>query len=292
MEIIFYAADSVYGLLFLVAGVLAALEPKRDHLRITRNLVLIGSALVAARWSAWAITTDQPWEIRGIVGALMGAALFVLVPGVLHWLAERDRVPAPSPQVVGAQLQEIQEIDNFIGKKNEYDLRQTFDMLEYNRIFAIWEVAPQEVLPAQMQRVNEVLNGQMTWVKKYAHIGQGQGGAIYAEPILGKIPAIRRSTKYDEAVNRLEQYETSALTPQDLKVALHEFAATIKGNIELMADVFNELWEKNQNILIKNDDPQTPYAGAVEATFWSRFGQLRPRADKISDVMRKYLSVD
>jgi hypothetical protein len=91
MENVLYAADAVYGLLFLVAGVLAALEPRRDHVRIARNLVIIGSVIVAVRWSTWAVTTEAPWPARGIVGALIGATLFILVPGVLHWLFERQQ---------------------------------------------------------------------------------------------------------------------------------------------------------------------------------------------------------
>jgi hypothetical protein len=89
MESLLYAADAVYGLLFLVAGVLAAFEPTRDHFRIARRLIIIGATIVAVRWSAWALVTDAPLTIRGAVGALIGATLFVLVPSSLHWFQAR-----------------------------------------------------------------------------------------------------------------------------------------------------------------------------------------------------------
>ncbi len=94
MEPIFLAADTTYGLAFLVASVLAALQTQRD-LRVAKPLVLIGVAIMGIRWGAWALTTDAGWPVRAVVGAIIGAALFALVPSALHWLNERL---SPAPQ--------------------------------------------------------------------------------------------------------------------------------------------------------------------------------------------------
>jgi hypothetical protein len=95
MEAILLAVDSVYGLIFLAVGVLAALQSHRD-LTIAKKLVVVGVVLMVVRWSIWAVTTEFGWATRGTVGALLGAALFVLVPAALHWLEEKRIATAPS----------------------------------------------------------------------------------------------------------------------------------------------------------------------------------------------------
>jgi hypothetical protein len=94
MDFVLYAADSVYTLIFIVAAVLAALQSRRD-LQVARSLVIAGAIIVAVRWTVWAVTTEAPWPVRGVVGALIGATLFVLIPAALHWLSERQRAANP-----------------------------------------------------------------------------------------------------------------------------------------------------------------------------------------------------
>jgi|ERR1700722_4647120 hypothetical protein len=90
METFLLAVDSVYGLIFVGAAVLAALQSQRD-LRLARGLVIVGVTLMATRWGVWALTTEANWLTRAAVGALIGATLFVLAPAALHWLSERIR---------------------------------------------------------------------------------------------------------------------------------------------------------------------------------------------------------
>jgi hypothetical protein len=88
METVLLAVDTVCTLIFSAAAVLAAFKSQRD-LRLARFLVIIGAMLMAVRWATWGFTTEVPWLMRGAVGALIGASLFVLLPGVLHWLSDR-----------------------------------------------------------------------------------------------------------------------------------------------------------------------------------------------------------
>lgn len=101
METILLAVDSVYGFIFLVVAVLAALNSNRD-LTTAKRLVIVGAMLVAARWTVWAVTTEAPWPNRAVVGAIFGALLFTLVPAALLWIEERSKgaeatVPTPAP---------------------------------------------------------------------------------------------------------------------------------------------------------------------------------------------------
>jgi hypothetical protein len=99
MEFVLYAADTVYTLLFAVAAVVGTLQSQRD-IQAARTLVIIGAIIVAVRWSAWAVTTDVIWSVRGGVGAIIGATLFILIPAALHWLSERQQETSPVPPVV------------------------------------------------------------------------------------------------------------------------------------------------------------------------------------------------
>ncbi len=93
MEPLLYAADTVYTLVFAAAAVLAALQSQRD-LSLARRLVIFGAIIVTVRWGVWAITTDTNWPVRAVVGALIGATLFALVPGAIHWLSDRIKPSA------------------------------------------------------------------------------------------------------------------------------------------------------------------------------------------------------
>jgi hypothetical protein len=103
METFLLAVDSVYGLIFVAAAVLAALQTQRD-IRLARVLVIVGAILMAIRWGAWAaLATESGWMTRGAVGALIGAALLILAPGAIHWLSERlksEEAAKPTTQQV------------------------------------------------------------------------------------------------------------------------------------------------------------------------------------------------
>lgn len=94
MDTVLLAVDTIYGLIFLVAAVLAALQTQRD-LVLARSLIIIGASFMALRWITWALVTEATWPARGLVGALIGAALFVLVPSSVHWVSDRIKQQTP-----------------------------------------------------------------------------------------------------------------------------------------------------------------------------------------------------
>lgn len=83
------ALDGAYGLLFLVAAVLAALESPRDLDR-AKQLVRIGAAIFAIRWGLWALTTDVRWPIRATAAVVVCVTFFGLVPAALKWIDARS----------------------------------------------------------------------------------------------------------------------------------------------------------------------------------------------------------
>jgi hypothetical protein len=94
---LFTAGDTAYTLLFVVAGVLAALESKRDLL-VAKFLVIVGAIVLFIRWGVWAVITEQSWPVRVGVGAIIGALLLGLVPAAIHWLTDRAQASDHTPE--------------------------------------------------------------------------------------------------------------------------------------------------------------------------------------------------
>ncbi len=88
------AVDTVYGIMFLVAGVLAAMQERRE-LVIAKWLVIGGAIVFLTRWGVWAMTTNAHWGVRAFAGAIIGAMLFALVPAAFHWLSDRANAAPP-----------------------------------------------------------------------------------------------------------------------------------------------------------------------------------------------------
>ncbi|MEX0851814.1 MAG: hypothetical protein WD036_00815 [Bauldia sp.] len=87
MENLYLVADLIYGLLFAGAIGMTALTSR--ELLAARLMVIVAAFLMAARWGIWAVMTDQPWNVRALIGALVGGFLFVVVPMALHWIDQK-----------------------------------------------------------------------------------------------------------------------------------------------------------------------------------------------------------
>lgn len=101
MESVFTAFDVVNGL--LAAGALAMIAFARKGLKAARLLIVIFAILMSARWIMWAVSTDQPWWARAIIGGLIGALLLSALPALYFWTQDREAtestniVPANKP---------------------------------------------------------------------------------------------------------------------------------------------------------------------------------------------------
>jgi hypothetical protein len=93
MDDFFGAFDVVYGL--LLAGALTMVAFAYKELRAARVLIILAVFLIIARWTMWSFVTEQPWWIRGIVGALFGASILGAIPALYSWTKEKGG-PAPA----------------------------------------------------------------------------------------------------------------------------------------------------------------------------------------------------
>ena len=92
MEGLYTAIDWLTGI--LVAGLLTMIGFSSTQQYAVRWLLAVISVLTIFRWVMWSALTEVRWEIRGMIGAILGATLLILVP--LLWNA-RSGANEPSP---------------------------------------------------------------------------------------------------------------------------------------------------------------------------------------------------
>jgi hypothetical protein len=80
--------DWIAALLFAGAIGMIALTP--DEIRVANILVWIAAISFGARWIMWAVITEYSWQIRAIVGAIVGAFLLGALPPALNWIFNKS----------------------------------------------------------------------------------------------------------------------------------------------------------------------------------------------------------
>jgi hypothetical protein len=88
MEAVFTVAEGLGGVLLAVALAMIAFGYK--ELRAARALIIAAAIIFVCRWAMWSMTTNQPWWVRALVGAMIGAFLFSGTPAFLKWINERS----------------------------------------------------------------------------------------------------------------------------------------------------------------------------------------------------------
>lgn len=87
MDAVLTAADWLSAPLFAVA--LAMVAFGRPELRAAGVMIILSAGIAAVRWMMWGMITDEPWWIRGIVGAIVGGAILAGVPALWDWTHAR-----------------------------------------------------------------------------------------------------------------------------------------------------------------------------------------------------------
>jgi hypothetical protein len=220
-------------------------------------------------------------------------AVLTAVLGAYFYSKRPDPIPAP---LLTAQLIELKNIDEFLGSREEADLRQTFDLPQifYLNVL-IWKkwANPSSITTEQSKKIdNFVKTGTGLIDKRSVRVGSTEGGGGVIEPIPGKLWSLHISVKFNAAIERLRRYETNAMVPSDVRAALKDFDTIVANNIDLIFTVMNERYAENHDSLLHDDDSSSKLFGAVSSPYWKQFTPLRPSAEKINSAIRKYLKID
>ena len=94
MDSLFSALDWIGA--SLITAIFAMNILSHSERKAMRWLVLAASTAVFLRWFMWALTTDSSWWMRGFIGALIGALLFVGAPAMWRKSKTESSQSAPS----------------------------------------------------------------------------------------------------------------------------------------------------------------------------------------------------
>ena len=224
------------------------------------------------------------WSSYAVVG-LMGAVLSC----ACWWIAG---VIPKSVGLSGAQSSErvtlLNSINDFISKKDELELRDTFDFPSVVRdaiLAAKIQLTTAAATQAERDMVaRDMVDGQNVVYVRYVHM---DGNNI--TPLQGKSGILHLTPKAVKAKKQLAIFYSSALTPIDVSDALKDLERAVVDNQEILMDTINESYAANPLTISNALSCPKKDCMTVNNLFYSRFIQLQPKATAITSAMRKYI---
>lgn len=293
-DLFFIVVPIVIGALVTGAYAVIALSPA--DFRSARMYAWAASVFGMVLVVGWMIKTESSVWIRIPIAIFLVAVIVVLLGEGLRWVAKREGVisstaPAPSEQTRA----DLHHIDTFIGRKNENELREEFDIpkiLDLNIWFIIQHLDPSRVSKKRLEYIVKYFNGGARIVdSKYVRIIK-QNNSFYIEHPPGEIGEILVSKKYENSLNELQHLTESPYLNGSIISALKVLSETIVNNMNVMIDSLNESFSKSPMNIIGNFDSGTIYYGATTNIYWSKFENLRPKVDAVNQAVRNYLGVN
>jgi hypothetical protein len=96
VDSLFVALDWIGGI--LVAAILAMVVLSPSEREAVGSMIVIACAVITSRWVMWAVVTDSSWELRGVIGAVIGALLLIGAPA--FWRMSKRESPQNPPIAV------------------------------------------------------------------------------------------------------------------------------------------------------------------------------------------------
>jgi hypothetical protein len=198
------------------------------------------------------------------------------------------------PEISAAQMEAIKEVDQFIGEPDEMSLRKEFgfpEMMDTN-IKAI---------------INNLRRYKRTGVNLHYPIPQGdtlidsrfakghiqrKGGGFQMDVDDTTVYFILLPKDYVSSKARLLKMTNSAELPSVIIKSLKQFDSVIQQNATYLIEVLSAAMDKDQNLYLEYDNPNSPMVHELDALYLDKFVQLRPEADKVRDAIRSYLHVN
>lgn len=225
---------------------------------------------------------------------IISIIIIAIIDCGIYWRVNtKVRVAKTKDALFNAQLKELQELDDFIGKKDENALRETFDfynILKFNIKIARRGLAPKLVTPEESDEIDKFFEGGRSIINlKYVKVDANDPARMQLIP--GKIGLLNISKKYIESRRLLVQFYSSSQLPVEIVNTLKDFDKAIKDNTNLMIEVLNERLADNIENIFGDDKDSSPCFNGTSRPYWSSFIQLRPKAEAVSIAIRDYLEV-
>jgi hypothetical protein len=292
----------IMGVVFMVLGVRSARIVDRCALYLNTRIIWMVAFVVFSLYSLYflqrLVAPDLIMNLRqrsqGTMGyavaGVIGATLFCLA----WWLSgaiPKASIPAVdnrTPPQSSDRVSLLNSINDFISKKDELELRDTFDFPSVVRD-AILEAKIQLTTAAATQAerdtvARDMVDGQNVFYFRYVH---RDGDNI--TPLHGKSGILHLTPKAVKARKQLAIFYSSALTPVDVSDALKDLEKAIADNQEILMDTINESYAAKPSTLSNALACPKEDCMAINNLFYSRFIQLQPKATAITSAMRKYI---
>lgn len=226
----------------------------------------------------------------GIIGAL-ALATYKWVETNHH---EASPSSAESSRNQGSDIEgELREVNEFICKKDENELRDEFDfpqMLKYNIEFAKRNLVPTLVSAEDSAAIDFFfLNGQARIDTRFAHVTVVNNRAN-VDWIPGRIGVINTSKKYVDSRKTLSRLISSAALPEQVTGALKLVDDAIEKNSATMIESLNESLAADPRNILENNVFGTERYASASGLYWTKFIPLRPRADVVTAAVRKAMA--
>ena len=286
------AATTLAVLLFVAAflgsGAYAVLS--MADFRAARHGFWAAAFSFAAIGLVLGVMTTWSLPARIIVCAVFFAAAGGGLVWVLDYLKVREALGIEKPQtetdrlVSQAQFAKVTQLEEFLGSKDENDLRQTFDL---QNIF-------QKNISTQIIRIGFIKSGKekeflynnysdngifIFWAKE-GHFTTGPSG-VHVDAGPKDVLFLVTTAKFQAAQKKLIEFMNSALIPDSIKKEVVAFNKTINDDTELMMRVLDERMHEDENYFLRHMEMGTPYYGVIVSEYARRVIHLKPPADRV-----------
>lgn len=182
----------------------------------------------------------------------------------------------------------FRSVEDFLSKKTEYDLRETFDIPTIERdaiLEAKEQLTPNDVSQSEKDTLaRDEPDGQKVVFRRYV---QMEGNHITPAP--GKSGFLLQSYKSTQARKKLAGLYSSALIPLEVAQPLKEFDRALSDNQEILMDTINESYAANSRSISMALTCSIEECQIISNLFYARFIQLKPKAEAVTNSMRTYL---
>jgi hypothetical protein len=223
--------------------------------------------------------------IRGLAAILISGVL-----GLIAYFHVGKSVPEP---LLTSQIEEIKQLEDFIGGKDETGLRELFDfprILRYDILFSKRNLAPDLTTKEQSQEIDNIFHdGNGLIDARYSNFLRINNGGLHYEPREGCLGALNTTKKFADSKQELMQFEASPLIPIKIRISLQELDKTIEEDKTELVEVLNEKYQEDPKNIIYEDDADTPFFGVTTSAYWDRFKPLKPIVDRTLLEASSYL---
>jgi hypothetical protein len=206
--------------------------------------------------------------------------------------------PVKSPNTVSnvllaSQIEELNQLQAFIGGKSEGELWELFDLhgiTRYNIRRAKAAISGRALTPKDASEIDEFFrNGRAILNARYCKVTRTAGG-FHTEQIPGKLGILNLSNKYVTGRQTLARFQSSPQLPSSIQDAVKELDVAIAANVTVLHDVINEKLASNVNHILQEEDGNSPLFGATSGAFLAKRIWLKPKQEAIASTIKAYLN--